>query len=207
MPFPLQDFERRFIEEHFLKKGHFAWTEDFFLGVVRTSGSKYDLQKAAIGLRQVGTQKALQPLIVLLAYPDFDVQATAILTISHIAGARATPIFMEALASTAYRQKGYALWAIADSADKRAIPAVQRYLKKNKSRFKCGSVKHTPIRYVVDYLVRLTDCDDLAKPLLHEIADFWPGLPERERKEILAKHPELVTQLDKDARPLIPKAK
>jgi hypothetical protein len=198
--FPLADHSRRSIEQHFRKKGDFSWTEEFLLDVIDTSGSKYDLQKAAIGLREVGTERALEPLRALLMYPNQDVKAVAILTIAHIAGAKATPIFVEALENPTYREKNYALWAIADAADERAIPAVLRYFHKNKNRLKSGRVRHTPILHILDYILRFLDTDPGARTMLGEAAEVWFGLPERDRKAISRKHPELAKQLEETAR-------
>lgn len=200
MPFPLDNRGRQFIEQHFGKKGDFFWTEEFLLHVIDTSGSKYDLHKAAIGLREVGTERALEPLRALLMYPNQDVKTVAILTIAHIAGAKATPIFMDALENPAYRQKNYALWAIADSGDERAIPAVLRYLHKNKNRLKHGHMKSTPILYVLDFTLRFLDTDPGARTVLGEVAEVWFGLPDRDRKAISRKHPELAKQLEETAR-------
>jgi HEAT repeats len=200
MPFPLDNRGRQFIEQHFGKKGDFSWTEDFLLRVIDTSGSKYDLREAAIGLREVGIERALEPLRALLMYPNQDVQAIAILTIAHIAGARATPILVDTLENPAYRQKHYALWAIADAADERAIPAVLRYFHKNKNRLKHGRVKHTPILHVLDYILRFLDTGPSARTMLGEVAEIWFGLPVHDRKMISRKHPELAKQLEEAAR-------
>jgi HEAT repeat protein len=198
MPFPLDAYAKRSIEQHFKKKGDFSWTEDFLLHVIDISGNKYDLHKAAIGLREVGTEKAVEPLRALLMYPNQDVKSVAIITIGHIAGANATPIFIEALENPAYREKNYALWAIADSGDERALPAVRRYLHKNKSRFK--RVRQTPILHILDYVFRFINNAPDTKYVLEDIADVWFELPEREKKAIQGKYQELAAQFENSAK-------
>jgi HEAT repeats len=195
MPFPLDAYTKRSIEHHFRKEGGFSWSEDFLLHVIDTSGSKYDLHKAAIGLREVGTEKAVERLRALLMYPNQDVKSVAILTIGHIAGAKATPIFIEALENPTYREKNYALWAIADSGDERALPAVRRYLHKNKSR--CKRVRQTPILRILDYISRFLNTMPDARQMLDEISEVWFKLPERERKAIGRNYPELAAQFEK----------
>lgn len=66
MPFPLNDHSKKSIEQHFQKKGDFVWSESFFPNILRTSGNKYDLRQAAIGLRAVGTEPAIEPLRAML---------------------------------------------------------------------------------------------------------------------------------------------
>ena len=201
MPFPLSEHSRKSIEQHFRKKGDFVWSESFFLSVLHTSGNKYDLWQAAIGLREVGTEQAVEPLRAMLMYPNFDVQAVALLTIAHIAGQRATPIYIEALENPAYRQKDYALWAIADAADTRAIPHVSGYLAKNSKRFKSGKLRRTPLHYIIKYLARFSDTEAEAKVLLEKIPEVWFGIPEFDRKGISREFPKLAEQFNNACEP------
>jgi hypothetical protein len=55
-----------------------------------------------------------------------DVKATSILTIAHIAGARETPFYAQALLDPGYPLKDYAMWAAEEPADERAVDAVAR---------------------------------------------------------------------------------
>lgn len=199
MPFPLNDYTRRSVERKFQKNGDFSWTEDFFLRVIDTSSSKHDLHGAAMGLREVGTEKALEPLRALMMYPNYDVQATAILTIAHIAGHRGTPVFIEALENPAFRQKGYALWAIADAGDATAIAHVSRYIAKTKSQIKRGRTRQTPVPYIVSYLARVFPTHPEATGMVDQIAEVWLALPEFERKGILLSHPQLAGQFESAA--------
>jgi hypothetical protein len=199
MPFPLNAYNKRSIEQHFGRKGNFSWSEDFLLHIIDTSGDRYDLHRAAIGLREVGTERAVEPLRALLLYPNQDVKAVAILTIAHVAGAKATPIFIEALENPAYREKHYALWAIADSGDERALPAVRCYLHKNRTRFK--RVKQTPILRILDYVSRFLNALPEARNILDEIAEVWFELPARERKAIGREYPELAAKFGNTAKP------
>ena len=71
-----------------------------------------------------------------------DVKCVAILTIAHIARESATPTISHALLDPVYREKAYAMWAINDAADERAIPAVLNYFAKNKAKLKAGHLKN-----------------------------------------------------------------
>ena len=131
MPFPLGKLEKDFVEKHF-KRMPFCWDEDFFLKVLEHPRNKHDVYWAAIGLREVGTDRSIEALKTLFAFPMQDVKCVAILTIAHVARETATPIFSDALLDPGYRDKTYAMWAINDAADERAIPAVLEYFSRNK---------------------------------------------------------------------------
>lgn len=197
MPFPLSEQVEQTIEKHFKKKiKGFSWTEECLLAAIDGAKSKYDVYWAAIGLRKVGTEKAIPALCSLLSYPMQDVKCVAILTIAHIGGGTVTPILTEALLSAAYREKGYALWAIDDAADERAVPAVLAYFARNKSKIKRGQRTAGTFVEVVTYLSRCRHISPDAQQFLDEVPSFWRNVCEGERTELKKRVPELVEQFE-----------
>jgi len=197
MPFPLNEHAQRTIEKHFKKKiKGFSWTEECLLAAIDGAKSKDDVYWAAIGLRKVGTEKAIPILCSLLSHPMKDVKCVAILTIAHIGGGTATTILAEALLSTAYREKGYALWAIDDAADERAVPAVLAYFAKNKSKIKRGQHAAGTFVEIVTYLARCRHISPDAKQFLDEVPLFWRNICEGERTELKKRVPELAEQFE-----------
>jgi len=197
MPFSLDPHVEQTIERHFRKKENgFAWTEDYLLSAIDQSASKYDVYWAAIGLRKVGTDKSIPVLCTLLSYPMQDVKCVAILTIAHIGRENSTPILAEALLSPAYRDKGYALWAIGDAADERAVPAVLAYLKKNRSKIRRGKDVSGTLADAVPFLAKYRDRSVEAHQFLDEISCFWHMIAEGERKEITRRVPWLAEEIE-----------
>jgi len=153
LPFPLSVNSRSIVEGHFKRKG-LKWEEDFFLEML-ASANKHDVYFAVIALRDCGTYRSVEPLKGLLHHPMQDVKATSILTIAHIAGARETAFYVQALLDPAYSPKTYALWAMEDCADERAADAVLQYFKRNRSRIKSGKFDLHALNHGVNYLSRV----------------------------------------------------
>jgi len=198
MPFPLEPHSEETIEKHFRNRG-FLWTEEYLLSAIANARSKYDVYWAAIGLRKVGTDRAIPVLCTLLTYPMQDVKCVAILTIGHIGRENSTPILAEALLSPAYREKGYAMWAIADAADERAVPAVPAvlaHLKKNRSKIRRGKDSSGVLVDAVSYLAKHRHLSADAQKFLDEIPTYWHMLGEGERKELSKRVPDLVEQIE-----------
>jgi hypothetical protein len=149
LPFPLDAISRSFIEGH-LKRKSLGWEEGYFLETLG-SASKHDVYWAVIALRGCGTDKSVEPLKELLHHPMQDVKATSILTIAHIAGARETPFFAQALLDPAYSQKVYALWALEDCADERGADAVLEYFRANQSRIKSSKFTIEALNFGIRY--------------------------------------------------------
>jgi hypothetical protein len=195
MPFPLDRLE--VIERHFRKR-KFVWSEDFFLAVPKEPRSKYDVYWSAIGLRKVGSPRSIPILVSLLAYPMQDVKCVSILTIAHIGGASATPVLGDALSSPNYREKGYAMWAILDVADERAIPAVLEYFSKNRAKLRAG--KLDTFGDGVRYLSRFIHVSAEARAFVEGISKYWNRINEGTRVEMKKHIPELVAQIEADSR-------
>lgn len=194
MPFPLEDNDVaiRFIERHFRKRG-FVWSEDFFLSVLNAPRSKHDVYWSAIGLRKVGTERSIPVLLKFLTYPMQDVKTVSILTIAHIGRASITPLLADTLLNPNYREKGYAMWAILDAADERAIPAVLDYFAKNRAKLRAGKLDAFGDGF--RYLSRFVDTDPAVRAFVDEVPTYWDRLPQGTRVEVKKHLPELVEQI------------
>jgi hypothetical protein len=194
MPFPLDSTAERCIEQHF-KRRPFEWNESFFLSVLETSQQKYDIYWSAIALRRVGSDFSVESLRQLFAYPMRDVKCVSILTIAHIARERATQIFADALLDPSYREKGYAMWAINDAADARAVDAVLKYFHANRAKLKRGRLKNGSVPKGIEYLSRMAVLNAGARSFLQEVPSFFGALEEDARIELLKRVPNLLTPL------------
>ena len=191
MPFPLGSSQNS-IEKHFRKRA-FVWSEDYFLSVLNAPRSKYDVYWSALGLRKVGSNRSIPALVNLLTYPMQDVKCVAILTIAHIGGASVTPLLVEALLSPNYREKDYAMWAIFDAADERAIPAVVEYFSKNRSKLRTG--KLGSFGFGTRYLAKYRDSHHESRAFIEQIPTYWNRLPAGAREELKKHLPDLVDQV------------
>lgn len=153
MPFPVPAHTRETIERHF-RRQEFEWTERYFLSILATSEKKHDIYWATIALRECGSANCIDALKAKLHYPMQDVKCTSILTIAHIAGAAETLLYASALLDPAYREKGYAMWAIRDAADERAVESVLAYFTKNRARLRAGTLHNGTVADGVEYLSR-----------------------------------------------------
>lgn len=202
MPFPLDSGTEGFVERHFRRR-QFQWDEDYFISVLEQPRSKHDVYWAAIALRKVGTGKSVEPLRALLTFPMQDVKCVAILTIAHIAHEKATPILSVALLDPNYREKGYAMWAIKDAADERAVPAVLEYFSKNKSKMKKGQLKNGTFVDGVEFLSKHAENHPEAQSFLNSIPTFWNKLLVGERTELQKRLPELAQHFEEASKSVV----
>lgn len=121
----------------------------------------------------------------------------AILTIAHIGGASVTPLLADALLSPNYREKAYAMWAILDAADGRAIPAVLQYFLKNRAKLQAG--KLDTFGDGMRYLAQFMNSSAEARAFVEEIPTYWGHIPEGTRGEMKKYLPELVSQIEADS--------
>ena len=142
MPFPLNEQTRQFVRNHFRRK-NLEWTEDYFLNVLESSDRKRDVYWAVLALRDCGTARSIPHLVAKLNYPMQDVKCTSILTIAHIAGPAETELYARALLDPKYREKGYAMWAIRDAADERAV-SCDRQIGKGTADVRSDAITHQP---------------------------------------------------------------
>ena len=182
MPFPLEDNDVSigFIERHFRRRG-FVWSEDFFLSVLSAPRSKYDVYWSAIGLRKVGTNRSIPVLLGFLTYPMQDVKTVSILTIAHLGGASTTPLLADALLNPKYREKDYAMWAVRDAADERAIPAVLDYFAKNRAKLRAGKLGAFGDGLL--YLSKFGNEVPAVRTFIDEVPTYWDKLPQGTREE------------------------
>jgi hypothetical protein len=199
MPFPLDKHSEDFIERHF-KRRQFRWDEDYFISMLEHPRSKHDVYWAAIALRKVGTRKSVEPLRRLLTFPMKDVKCVAILTIAHIARESATPLLSIALLDPLYPEKAYAMWAIKDAADERAVPAVLEYFSKNKSKLKNGKLTNGSFVDGVEFLSRYAENHLEIQIFLDSIPRFWSKLCAGERSELQKCLPELARKIEEESR-------
>jgi len=183
MPFPLSDDVRDTVRHHFRKQG-LVWDDAYFVNVLQTATDRYDVYWSVIALRDCGTASCLPALTDKLQFPMQDVKCAAILTIAHIAGAQATPLFVQALAGTSFRDKGYAMWAIQDAADERAVDAVLAYFKKHRARLRSGKLTNNTLADGLAYLEKHLATRPEVAAFFDEVNACWAMLPEGERREI-----------------------
>jgi hypothetical protein len=188
VPFPLNDHTRRSIRDHF-RRTNLEWTEDYFLDVLEKFKRKHDIYWAVLALRDCGTARSIPFLSAKLHYPMQDVKCTSILTIAHIAGAAETELYAHALLDPTYREKGYAMWAIRDAADSRAVDAVVSYFRKNMSKIRKGKLHNATLPDGLDYLQQYADTDHRVTALFADIMECWACLAEGERKTIAERVP------------------
>jgi HEAT repeat protein len=190
MPFPLDDFTRAMVERHFRRK-NLEWTEDYFLRSL-DSHSRHDVYWAVLALRECGTVRCVAALRAKLSHPMQDVKCTSILTIAHIAGAEATPLFGEALLSPTYKEKGYAMWAIRDAADERAVEPVLAYFRKNRAKLRRGALANGTLPDGVEFLNRHVNTQPAIRDFFAEVRSVWERLAPGEREEILKRVPQFL---------------
>jgi hypothetical protein len=195
MPFPLDQYGQETIERHF-KRRQFRWDEDYFTSVLECPRSKHDVYWAAIGLRKVGTERSVPALRALFTFPMKDVKCVSILTIAHIVREKATLILSEALLDPKYPEKTYAMWAINDAADERAIPAVLEYFSRNKSKLRNGKLVNGTFVDGVQFLANHTDKHADARVFLESISGFWKKICAGERTELQKRLPELARNIE-----------
>lgn len=183
MPFPLDETTRQFIRDHFRRKD-LQWTEEYFLNVLKTSERKRDIYWAAIALSDCGTTRSIPQLAAKLDYPMQDVKCVSILTIAQIAGSEETQLYARALLDPKYRDKGYAMWAIQDAADERAVEAVIAYFRKNLSKIRRGKLHNATLPDGLDYLQKFASTHPQVLPFFKDIENCWEHLAEGERKAI-----------------------
>ena len=183
MPFPLSQSTREAIRHHFRRK-KLVWEEPYFVDVLLTSENRHDIYWAVLALRDCGTAHSIPALKAKLNYPMQDVKCCSILTIAHIAGAEETPFYADTLLSPEYREKGYAMWAIRDAADSRAIQAVLAYFKRNHSKLKSGKLANATLTDGLEFLEKYWKENDEIHGFFSEVEGSWENLPKGEREEI-----------------------
>lgn len=188
MPFPVSDSLKQAIRDHF-KRRNLVWSEDWFIEVIQTSERKYDIYWSVIALRDCGTSLCVPTLKNLLRYPMQDVKCCSLLSIAHVAGPSETVFYAETLLDKTYREKGYAMWAIRDAADHRAINSVLEYLHVNRSKWKRGNMTNATLPDALEYLSAFYDTDPRIPNVFADVTDAWERISEGDRKELARRIP------------------
>jgi hypothetical protein len=188
MPFPMDESLKDTIRHHFRRK-KLVWDEDYFISVLQHSDSKYDVYWATIALRDCGTEKCLPWLREKLYYPMQDVKCTSILTIAHIAREKETLLYAQCLRDPKYHEKTYAIWAISDAADHRAIDAVLEYFRKNRSKIKRGKLYNGTVVDGIEYLYQYIGTSQEIEDFLEFVRQNWTGIAQGERAELIKRVP------------------
>lgn len=188
MPFELRENTKETIIKHFAKK-KINFDEESLINVMKESQHKYDVYWAVIGLRGVGTYKCIPYLKSLKNFPKQDVKDCLLLTIAHISGAKETPFYVEVLTEKGTK-KDYAMWAIKDCADERALQAVINYLVEVFKKWRQPKCIYVGDAYTdgLIYLSRYYDKEKSVKDVFEkylQIKDKIPvGAKERLSKEV-----------------------
>ena len=96
----------------------------YLLGVLTTTEDRYELTHASAALGQTGAVEAIPALTALIHHHVDDVKCAAIYALCVLGDASLTPVYLDALTDCSWAAKWYAMAAIHDKADRRAIPAV-----------------------------------------------------------------------------------
>jgi hypothetical protein len=188
MPFPIDEYSKEVITSHFRRK-RLVWSEDYFIQKLDNPGSKYDVYFATIALRDCGTEKCIPSLKAKIYYPMQDVKCTSLLTIAHIAREKESDFYAQCLLDTKYREKGYAMWAINDAADQRAVEAVCAYFEKNNNKFSRGLLANGTVVDGINFLLKQSTISARAKSFLNYVKEIWFNLPQGERQELIKNAP------------------
>lgn len=124
--FRLTDDAWQMVCAHFRRR-RILPVEEELLGVLEASERQADVYWAVIGLRDVGSARAVPALKAKRHYPMQDVKDCILLTIAHLVGEAETPFYIEALKDKRSR-KDYPMWAIEVAGDERAIGPVADYV-------------------------------------------------------------------------------
>jgi HEAT repeat protein len=134
--------------------------EPYLLEVLATSDDQYDLTFANSALSRVGSKVAIPALTALVHHPVEDVRCSAISALGVLGDPSLTPIYLDALSDRSWAAKLYAMKAIHQNGDERAIgPVVNRVhaiLGRERTRI---VVPWTEIMYALDYLRRWESAD------------------------------------------------
>jgi HEAT repeat protein len=138
--------------------------EPFLLQVLATSNDQYDLAFASSALCRVGSKAAIPALTGLVHHPVEDVKCSAIGALGVLGDSSLTPTYLDALSHRSWAAKTYAMKAIHQNGDERAIgPVVDRVhaiLGRERTRI---VLPWSEIMYALDYLRRLESADPRPK--------------------------------------------
>jgi HEAT repeat protein len=169
--FPPEDSMKASIADE-LRKQQLDFTEAAMIRVLEDDTYTRHLKwKAAIGLRDCGTEHCIPALKAILDYPNEDVKSSAILTIAHI-GMETELDFLAALLDRKKLRKGIVLQALMAIDNEQALPAVIRYLAKTlKTDKRPSSLKVNDVAYGLIFLDRHRTAE--AREILEGYGKIW----------------------------------
>ena len=134
--------------------------EPYLIQVVATSNDQYDLTFACSALLRVGSKAAIPALTALVHHPVEDVKCSAISALGVLGDSSLTPTYLDALSDRSWAAKTFAMNAIHEKGDERAIgPVVVRVhaiLSRQRTRV---VLPWSEIMYALDYLRRWESAD------------------------------------------------
>jgi HEAT repeat protein len=169
--FPIEDSMRFSISDELRKKG-LDYSEISMIRVLENDDYSLFLKwKAAIGLRDCGSEKSIPALKGAIDAPNEDVKNSAILTIAHLVGEQEIT-FLASLLERKKLRKGIVLQAIAAVGSEMALQEVIAYLVKTlKTDRRPSSVKITDVEYGLIFLDRFRTED--AVSILEGYGKIW----------------------------------
>jgi HEAT repeat protein len=125
------------------------------LGVLEDPRHRDDLPGANAALGALGSKAAIPALTALIHHPVEDVKTSAIHALKEIGDASLTPVYLDALSDRSWVAKWYAMHALAEHGDDRAIDAVCDRLRASLSRDRKTNIGGmSEVDYALVYLHR-----------------------------------------------------
>ncbi len=129
--------------------------EVYLLRVLDSPRDQDDLTFANAALSRVGSEAAIPALTGLIHHPVDDVRCSAINALGILGDSSLTPVYLDALSDRSWAAKSYAMGAIHQNADERAIGPVVARLHVILSRERTRHVMPwTEVMYALDFLQR-----------------------------------------------------
>ncbi len=129
--------------------------EGYLLSVLASHRDKYDVPFANAALSRVGSKAAIPALTELIHDPVDDVKCSAINALGVLGDSSLTPVYLDALSDRSSTAKWYAMGAIHQNGDQRAIGPVVARLRVILARERMRVVMPwTEVMYALDFLRR-----------------------------------------------------
>ena len=155
--------------------------EDTLIKIISNSTDEYDLLYANSVLSEIGTDKAISPLINLLDHPKADVKCTALWALNELGNTSLLPVFLKALDDRSPAVKGYAMLAIHRHGNESAINSVIKRIRNILKRKR--SVDSDELLLAFEFLIRYKDSykeiNNLLEWIISNKLDFLFGKEEK----------------------------
>jgi hypothetical protein len=141
--------------------------EPYLIEMIQGPPDRFAFPGANAALASVGSAAAIPHLTRLIHSPIEDVKQSAINALASVGDASLTPLFLDALADRSWGAKWYAMKAIHDRADERAIgPVVERVKVILTRKPKTNIGGWSELMYAVDFLRLWSDRSEVARSTL-----------------------------------------